>query len=351
MRAPDSEKKEKRKKKIIIRLTIILLILFVASPFYPTWTRDKGGNGIFELTKVNVGDTKLDMLIRGDDIDNPVLLFVHGGPANSEIPYASRFDAELEKDFIVVHYDQRAAGKSYHFFDDYKNLSIDLHKDDLLKITDYLRERFKKDKVILVGHSFGTYIGLLAVSEAPDKYEAYVGIGQVADVKKSERDAFEYCCKKALEEGNTKDYEKLCEIKDEVYEGKMLTPRKYLRKYGGDALKINEVGVLVKGMILGSEYNLYDCVTYVVGALFSQRKLLKEASSYPVIGRVTNLDVPFYFVMGENDYMTSADAAKVYFETIDCDKRHEFAVFEGCAHFPHLEEPAKFAEWLREKIR
>lgn len=116
-------------------------------------------------------------MIRGHDKNNPVIIFVHGGPGSSEIPYAKKYQDLLEKNFTVVNYDQRASGKSYHFFEDYSNLSSDLLVDDLLAMTDYISERLGKEKVILIGHSYGTYIGMQAAYKAPQKYEAYVGIG------------------------------------------------------------------------------------------------------------------------------------------------------------------------------
>ena len=99
--------------------------------------------------------------------------------------------------FTVVHYDQRASGKSYHFFEDYSNLSTDLLVEDLLAMTDYISERLGKEKVILMGHSSGTYIGMQAAYKAPEKYEAYIGIGQMSDTVESEMDSLNYVIEQA----------------------------------------------------------------------------------------------------------------------------------------------------------
>ena len=79
-------------------------------------------------------------MIRGVDSSNPILIFVHGGPGCSEIPYVRKYQKELEKQFTIVHYDQRGSGKSYHFFEDYSNLTTDLLVEDLLALTDYIRD-------------------------------------------------------------------------------------------------------------------------------------------------------------------------------------------------------------------
>ena len=89
-----------------------------------------------------------EIMIRGNDKNNPVIIVVHGGPGVPEIPYAAQYQDLLEKDFTVVHYDQRASGKSYRFFEDYSNLSSDLLVEDLLVMTDYVSERLGKEKVI-----------------------------------------------------------------------------------------------------------------------------------------------------------------------------------------------------------
>lgn len=117
------------------------------STFCPTWTSHiKGDNSISALEQVEINGSNHEIMIRGTDKDNPVIIFVHGGPGCSEIPYAEKYQDLLETKFTVVNYDQRASGKSYHFFEDYSNLSSDLLVEDLLALTDYISERLGKEK-------------------------------------------------------------------------------------------------------------------------------------------------------------------------------------------------------------
>lgn len=146
-------------KKSIKFIGVLIIILLIIALFFPTWTQDiKAENSISVLEQVEINGSKHEIMIRGNDKDNPVIILVHGGPGNPEIPYVKKYQDLLEKDFTVVHYDQRASGKSYHFFEDYSNLSSDLLVEDLLMMTDYISERLGKEKVILVGHSFGTLL-------------------------------------------------------------------------------------------------------------------------------------------------------------------------------------------------
>lgn len=142
-------------------------------------------------------------------MDNPVILYVHGGPASSELPFAKKYQDLLESRFTIVNYDQRASGKSYHFSEDYSNLSADLLVEDMLAITDYITERLSKKKVTLIGHSYGTYISTLAAKEAPEKFEACIGIGRVADVLLSETNGWNYVVEQARLSGNEKDVKRL----------------------------------------------------------------------------------------------------------------------------------------------
>lgn len=183
-----------RKIKNLIKLIgVITILLLIIALVFPTWTSQiKGKNSISILEQVEINGSGHEIMIRGKDKGNPVIIFVHGGPGSSEIPYAQKYQDLLEEKFTVVNYDQRASGKSYHFFEDYSKLSSDLLVEDLLAMTDYVSKRLGKEKVILIGHSYGTYIGMQAAYKAPEKYEAYVGIGQMSDTVQSEMDSLKF---------------------------------------------------------------------------------------------------------------------------------------------------------------
>ena len=284
-------------------------------------------------------------MIRDHDKNNPVIIFVHGGPGSSEIPYAKEYQDSLKKNFTVVNYDQRASGKTYHFFEDYSNLSSDLLVEDLLAITDYISERFGKEKVILIGHSYGTYIGMQAAYKAPQKYEAYVGVGQMSDTVQSELDSLNYVMNKAKRAGNTDDISALQGVREKIIKGETFTPRNFVFKYGGGARGIDNPDGDNLGMLLSSEYNLLDVIGYNYGIAYSQETLLKEVLKEPLPTKVTELKLPCYFVMGKYDYMTSSHAAKDYFDKLEADNK-EFIAFHHSAHYPQFEEKEKFYKWM-----
>lgn len=332
--------------KIFKYSLIITSLIFLIWMFFPTWTPHiKGEHSISTMEQIEINGTKHEIMIRGVNSSNPILIFVHGGPACSEIPYVRKYQKELEKQFTVVHYDQRGSGKSYHFFEDYSNLTTDLLVEDLLAITDYLSERFDQEKVLLIGHSFGTYIGMRAVAKAPEKYYAYIGIGQVANTVQSELDSLEFTMEQAKLDGNSDDLERLMLLQQSIEQGKVLTPRNLVRKYGGAARLINDNGDYLNGFLLNSEYNGLDVIRFLRGISVTQETLLNEEAHHNIPDIINRVDLPVYFVMGKFDYMTSVKAAKNYYDSLEAPVK-ELIIFEESAHYPQFEEKEKFAIWL-----
>lgn len=336
----------KKLRNILKRIGIVLLILLVLALFFPTWTpKIKGEDSISVLEQVKVNGTRHAIMIRGNDTSNPVLLFVHGGPGVPETSFVTKYQDLLEKQFTVVQYDQRGSGKSYHFMEDYSNLSSDLLVEDLLAMTDYIRNRLHTDKVILAGHSFGTYIAMQAAAKAPEKYVAYLGIGQMSNTAQSERDSLDFCLSAAKEASNQEDIDRLLKIQDTIEKGAGFTPRDLVRKYGGAARLINDNKDITDGFLYQREYNLLDVIRYLRGVLKSQDQLLYPALKEPLPGKVQSLEIPCYFIMGQYDYMTSLSATRTYFDTIHAPKK-ELLVYDKSAHYPQFEEKEKFYEWM-----
>lgn len=325
-------------------------MLLIVGLFLPTWTHHiKGNNSISVLEQVEINGSNHEIMIRGNNKDNPVIIFVHGGPGCPEIPYAHKYQNLLESKFTVVNYDQRASGKSYHFFEDYSNLSSDLLVEDLVAMTDYISERLGKEKVILIGHSYGTYIGMQAAHKAPEKYEAYIGIGQMSNQVDSEVEALNYSINQAQNAGNIDDISDLNGLTEKIQNGDTFVPRNYIAKYGGSVRLIDNPDGDNLGILLSSEYNLLDLIRYNFGISNSQNVLLEDILKEPLPTIVTRLDLPVYFVMGEYDYMTTSKEAKKYFDIIEA-KQKEFISFEQSAHYPQFEEKEKFFEWMSDKF-
>ena len=328
---------------IVIAFVFVLIIEF----FAPAWTpKIKGSNSISELRKVEINGTDIEILIRGNNSDNPVVIFVHGGPCCSEIPFARKYQSALEENFTVVHYDQRGCGKSYEFGKDYSDVTASAHADDLIALTKYISAYLHKEKPILIGHSYGTYIATMAASQHPEMYLAYIGIGQMSNTIESELDGLKLCIEAAENAGNEDDAAKLRALIDPISHGEDITPRNYVRKYGFAARQINDNADYWMGFFFGTEYNLTDAVRLYTASIKYQDALITEALNNPITEIADALDIPVYFVMGKYDGMTSPKAAKNYLNSLTGEKIREMVIFENSAHYPHFEEPDTFNKWM-----
>lgn len=339
----------KKLLKFLKMICIVLFFLIAVRLFSPTWTPHiNGKNSISELKEVDINGANLEVMIRGSNRNNPVLIFVHGGPCCSEIPYARKYQGNLEKDFTIVHYDQRGSGKSYEFGEDYSKVTAAVHMDDLIVLTEYIQGYLGKKQVILVGHSYGTYIATLSVARRPDLYRAYVGIGQVSDTVESELSSLEKCIAAAENAKNAEDVECLKSLEMAISGGESITPRNYVRKYGFAVRKIDDNADYLKGFIFGTEYNLLDAIRFYSASMKYQDALIKEELNNPIADIVTEINVPVYFVMGKYDGMTSPEIAEKYLCNMKGEGIKEFVLFDESAHYPQFEEEEKFYQWMKD---
>lgn len=339
-------------KKILLKIlkitSIILLLFLVIRLFSPKWTPSiKGENSISELTKVDINGASLEVMIRGNNRNNPVLIFVHGGPCCSEIPYVRKYQENLEKDFTIVHYDQRGSGKSYEFGEDYSTVTATTHTDDLITLTEYIKEYLGKEEVVLLGHSYGTYIATMAAAKRPDLYQAYVGIGQMSNTIESELSSLEKCIVEAENVGDEEVIADLNKLESSIRQGQAITPRNYVREYGFAARKIDDNADYLKAFLFGSEYSLLDAIRFYTASIKYQDDLIQEALSNPITDIVTQINIPVYFVMGKYDGMTSPEVAEKYLYSLTGEGTKEFILFDESAHYPQFEEEEAFYQWIK----
>ena len=334
------------KKKTLLLLPVLGYLAYRFNANNST-TKIEGDNAISEMKEVEVNGAKLAVMIRGRDKNNPVLLCVTGGPCGTDIPLLKKYEKDLEEKFTVVHYDQRGAGKSFYFDQDYKDLTYQQHVDDLITLTEYLKDYLDKDQVYLLGHSYGTYLGSLAADQRPDLYKAYIGIGQMSDTAHAEYYSLLACIEAAKEKGNDKDVKYLESIREKVENGEMMTPRKYVRKYKfAEREDHGEMKDLFKNVIFGPEYNILDGIKFYYSAMRNSMALAMQSVKDPLPSKIKENKVPTYFILGKYDGMTNTKAAREFFDSLGGNVEREFIVFENSAHSPQIEENEKFVKWM-----
>ena len=181
------------------------------------------------------------VLERSEDTGNPVVLFLHGGPGTSQLTSNRRDTRSLEKYFTVVNWDQRGAGKSYGAIGDPDRMNIGQFVADTRELTVYLLKKFHQDRLVLVGHSWGTVVGALAVSRYPELYSCYVGIGQLGKTAEGEAASYRWTLDQARKHHKRRAVDALVAMGPPPYEGdwqkKTITQRSYLARFGGEVYR------------------------------------------------------------------------------------------------------------------
>jgi pimeloyl-ACP methyl ester carboxylesterase len=188
--------------RLIKGLALILGILLVAagvlSLIPPSTRRIPGQDAIAEIQTITLGGFPQAVLLRGNDLRNPILLYVHGGPGASQMPIAWTYSDELEKHFVVAHWDQRGAGASCAGVD-WNTLSLDQMVNDTIELSEKLGQG---RKIFIIGHSWGSLVGVWAVERRPDLFYAYVGTGQLVHRDRQEQISYDWVVEQAQSAGD-----------------------------------------------------------------------------------------------------------------------------------------------------
>jgi pimeloyl-ACP methyl ester carboxylesterase len=247
---------------------------------------------------------------------------------------AHAFQTELERHFVVVHWDRLGAGKSYDPSIPPDAMCVERELADARTLAERLRSRFGVAKIYLVGHSYGTYLGMLLAQRHPELFAAYVGAGQVTDPARELAAQDRFLREKAAAAGNR-------ELLAALARGDVDRER-WLFEYGAELHAHQSFWPLVGIGLRSPEYRLSDVANVKRGVDFSHRHFKYDAISVPLTEAVVSLDLPVYFFLGRYDQTAPSALAAEYLERLRA-PRKRVVWFEESAHFPFLEEPAKFA--------
>lgn len=298
--------------------------------------------------KINVKNNDYYIRIRTKDKTNPVVLFLHGGCGAADRPFVMKWNSELATVATLVCWDQRGAGVAYNSKTAKKEvLTRDLYINDLHNVIQYLKDRFHKDKIILVGHSFGSEFGVWYVQEYPEDIECYVGIGQVVDAVRNEQISFEYTLREAKMKNDKRAVKALLKIGPPVNgfykDDKMLVQRNYLNKFGGilyGKYGNSVINTLPKIPCMFKEYSFSTMLRYVKANVYCLSQPVGQ-EKVDFLNDVNSLDVPVYLFMGKFDFNTVYDLAKEWFDKLEAPHK-KFITFDKSGHTPQWEESEKF---------
>lgn len=337
-------------------LALVSLAAFVARPAATDPIVDADGQevagSVAELTRVQIGGHDLTLMIRGRSDENPVLLFLAGGPGGSELGAMRRHSQGLEDDFVVVTFDQRGTGKSYDQLDPADTMTLDAAVADTVAVTNYLRDRFDDEKVYLVGQSWGTTLGVLAVQQHPELYRAYVGVGQMVSQAATDQIFYDDTLEWAREEGRTDlvdtleangpppytnmlQYEPALSYEDEVHP----------YSHAGNSEGSGQMG---ENIFVG-EYTLLEQLHVFAGFLDTFSVLYPQLQDIDFRTQATNLEVPVYLAQGRHEAPGRQLLAQEWFAQLRAPSK-DLTYFKTSGHRPLWEQPAQFHDLLTDVL-
>ena len=351
-------------KRLFLHGTFVLAaLIFLAAAGalgYRAWRQHENSlalaihtpNGIDQEMFVPIGGIDQWVQIRGEDRSNPVLLFVHGGPGSSESPLSSLL-RPWERYFTVVMWDQRCAGKTFarDGAQSCRGLGIAPVANDGIALTNYLRSRLHKSKIVLLGHSWGTMVGLRMLRERPELFSAYVGTGQVVSIPEKEPVIYARAMARL----------RAAHMEDGVRALQQIGPPPYKSQAGiqterdwSSRCDIPSERDLYSNMtpivLFAPRWSLWDIYEFQQASKFANAVTFDANNTYDARKLGTKFEVPFFIFNGEDDNITPLDLAKNYFDRIEAPQK-AFVVLNGAGHSAVLTEPDAFLHELLRHVR
>ena len=337
---------------LVVGVAVLALAALVVRPSSTAPVIDASGapveGSIAELVTVSVGGSDQTLMIRGASAENPVLLHLAGGPGGTDLG-AMRLDSSLEEDFVVVTWDQPGTGKSYSAIDPVEDMTLQRVTEDTLEVTEYLRERFDQDRIILTGQSWGTLPGVLAVQRHPERYRAFVGTGQMVDIRETDQIFYD----ESLEWADaTRDEELQAQL---VAQGP--PPYSDMLDYTaivGTARAIYSYpefdgSTEMTATIWVPENTFMDRVNAIRGLLDTYSLLYPQLQDLDLRQEAPRLDTPVYVVMGEHEARGRVEPAREWFDRLEAPDK-TWVELPASSHRASFERPDDYAALLRQVL-
>ena len=344
---------------ILLFLISFLTIIFVISPGRLKPFLDRAGKvlagSISEKVFRKIGGVEQGMFIRGKDIKNPVLLFVHGGPSFPEYFLVDKYPVGLEDHFTVCYWEQRGGGISYTPEVTLESMTLEQLASDAIGVTKYLCDRFKKEKIYILAHSGGTAFAIQAVESHPQLFYAYIGIAQITRQAESEKLGYKYMMNQYLANGNSKMVAEL--KKYPILENdSLILP--FLNSVLRDKAQ-HELGIgtmhNMRSIIKDVFLPVWTCRAYTLKEKYNIWKakfsfMPRSGLRYQILNldlpvKIPGLEIPVYFFSGKYDLTVNNELSKEYLKKIEAPVKG-FYTFTESAHSPMFEEPQKLKEIL-----
>jgi pimeloyl-ACP methyl ester carboxylesterase/membrane protease YdiL (CAAX protease family) len=308
-------------------------------------------NSVAEVKYVRLGGVDQWVMIRGENVANPPLIVLHGGPGMSEMGFFRHFNAPLERHFTVVHWDQRGTGKSFDRNIPRSSMTLDQFVADLDELVDIVRRRFGKEKVAILGHSWGSALGAIYAARFPEKVSVYVGAAQIGDSGAGESVSYSFGLAEAERRRDDKALKKLRAIGPPPYPAakNVFVERTVVSRMDGQM----RLGILWKAgrALFGRpESSIFDLPNLLRGFGFTLDAMWAEVSKLNLLKLVPVLKMPVVIFVGRRDHWVPPETSVAYFDALIAPSKR-LVWFEHSGHEAFVDEPEKFNSTMVELVR
>lgn len=350
---------------LVLGVMIVILagLLLYYSTGKPAQFLDKNGKplegSLSEKTFVTIGGIRQGMFIRSKNIKNPVLLYLHGGPAFPNYFLAEKYNPGLEESFTVCYWEQRGGGLSYSPEVPLESMTFEQLTADAIEVSHYLRKRFGKEKIYLMAHSGGTPIAIQAVVKAPEIYHAYLAMAQITNQAESEKMAYKYIKEQYTALGKTKELKELNRYP-------VLESDSHIIPFYQSMIRdksMHELGIgtmrAMTSVFWGVFIPVWMCKAYSIRekiniwkskfTFIKKARFVEQLFAYDIPSMFPELEVPIYFFSGKYDLTVNIGLSKAYFKKLKAPLKR-FYTFEHSAHSPLFEEPHRMRDIIAKDV-
>lgn len=299
-----------------------------------------------------IGGIKQNILTLYTNINNPILLILHGGPGSPDRPLVCEYNSELANNFTVVCWDQRCSGLSYTRESKLIPLTTELVLSDLKELVEYLLKKFDKEKLFLSGHSWGAYLGLWFASKYPEYLHYYIGTGQGISSRLDEIEKYNFVLSEAIRTNDRKYVNRLLEYGkpiDGIYPNNNEEANAYvgnlIHKYGGYIHHNNDFG-MNKYISLYPKYYGLNMFKVIGGINYSVKHLTPKMKENDILPNIIEIKTPIKLIFGERDYICPVSIAEEWYKNLTAPKK-DFVIIKNAAHMVNFEQSQKWNEAVR----
>ncbi len=340
--------------RVVLGLALLVVGVSAGGLGYRAWRlhenaklRIETQNGIVEAGYVRIGGIEQWIQIRGEDRRNPVILYLHGGPGTSMIPFTYHSERAWERDFTMVHWDQRGAGRTLLRSPAAEDAGIDRFVTDGIEVAEYVRRRLDKKKIIVLGLSWGSVVGTQMAYRRPDLLYAYVGSGQVVDMQANEGAGYRVLMARSRAAGDANAVAELERIGPPPYKDKSdLKAERRVAARRPPALERGMARSMMLNFAFAPGYSIMNIAAIGVGKQSDQ--LVGDLLKY----RAPNgaFAVPMFFFQGAEDITTPTELLESYVQSIAAPQK-QLMLVPDAGHAAAIVASEQLLLYLRRQVR